>query len=517
MARFLILTPKPRDAELIVANLARVDLDAHICPGDGGLLDCLGDDTTAIITTEEMLRPAVVERLRQVIDQQPFWSELAIVVFISTDASARRTQQLDKLGPRANIMLLDRPIRIKALASIASGIARSRERQYQVRDLFGKLQEQVKERDRFLAILGHELRNPLGAIMLAAQLADGDGKLDAQHADRIERQAQHLSRLVDDLLDHARIATGKVTLKRSHTELNQLVEQCLRALPRTRYRRDVAVTFEASPEPLPLFADAIRIDQIISNLLTNALKYTPEGGRIVVRTSREDGMAKLSVEDTGVGIAANRIATIFDLFSQAENAIGRSEGGMGIGLNLVRTLVGLHDGTVSASSPGLNQGSAFVVKLPLATGDETAEDTHVRRSVFAQNDGEAKRIVVVDDNADIRDLLEIKLRKLGHEVWTAADGQTGLHRIMTERPDVAIVDIGMSGLDGYELARRVREELHDEVKLVALTGFGQAEDRELALSAGFDEHLVKPVRVDDLREILGSEVPSPRGAGRGSG
>jgi CheY-like chemotaxis protein/anti-sigma regulatory factor (Ser/Thr protein kinase) len=261
--------------------------------------------------------------------------------------------------------------------------------------------------------------------------------------------------------------------------------------------------FEQSAEPLILHADVLRVEQIISNLLTNAFKYTPEGGQVTVRTQRLDGEAVLTISDTGVGISPDRIDTIFELFSQAENAIGRSQGGMGIGLNLVRTLVEMHGGSVEARSDGVGKGSTFTIRLPLASEQIAAGETRVyERTSMEQLVCASRRIVVVDDNADIRDLLQLKLKKLGHAVETAADGQTGLQRIVHSRPEVAIIDIGMPGLDGYEVARQLRQILSDGILLIALTGFGQAEDKEKAAAAGFDEHLTKPIRAEDLQRIF---------------
>jgi signal transduction histidine kinase/ActR/RegA family two-component response regulator len=500
----LICAPNHRDVELLQATLHSAGFTTEACPDLSRLAMRLGDNVLALLLTEEALGPTIVERLRRFIDDQPVWSDFPIVVFTGPDSNGRYLNHLDALGPRANVTLVDRPARIKSVTSIVNGVARARMRQYEIRDLLAKLEDRIAERDRFLAILGHELRNPLGAIVLAAQMVDpADSKLDAQHAERIERQAHHVASLVDDLLDLSRVTTGKIALKRTPLDLNQLVEHALKALQTDRFRRNLDLHFEPSPEPLILNADPLRIEQIIANLVTNAFKYTPEGGTITIRTEQQDGHAVFTIADTGVGIAPDRIASIFELFSQAENAIGRSQGGMGIGLNLVRTLVELHGGTVEAKSDGVNKGSTFTVRLPLA-----AEMTTPAKVMTAEvKRGElltcpSRRIVVVDDNADIRDLLQIKLKKLGHDVETAADGQTGLQRIVSARPDVAIIDIGMPGLDGYELARQLRQTLSKEILLIALTGFGQSEDKEKAAAAGFDEHLTKPIRAEDLQRIF---------------
>jgi signal transduction histidine kinase/ActR/RegA family two-component response regulator len=499
----LICAPVQRDTELLKSVLLSAGLTAEECPDAGKLTQRLRNDALALLTTEEMLMPAIVEQLRNFVDDQPFWSDFPIVVFTGPDSNGRYVSSLNELGSRANVTLVDRPVRMKSVVSIIKAVARARKRQYEIRDLLAKLEDRIAERDRFLAILGHELRNPLGAIVLAAQMVEPDtGMLDAQDADRIQRQAHHLSSLVDDLLDLSRVTTGKITLKLNLFDVSALIEQCVKSIQADASRRGVALSFDHTSKPLIIRGDELRVEQIVSNLLTNALKYTPHGGKVDVRTERRDDRATILVSDSGVGIAPERIESIFELFSQAENAIGRAQGGMGIGLNLVRNLVELHGGSVGATSDGVDKGSTFTVMLPLADEQDITTSAPRKREIDPELVCPSRRIVIVDDNADIRDLLQIKLKKLGHSVETAADGYTGLRRITETRPDIAIIDIGMPGLDGYEVAKRVRERIDDPILLIALTGFGQADDKEKATEAGFDEHLTKPIRVEELQQIF---------------
>jgi CheY-like chemotaxis protein len=282
-----------------------------------------------------------------------------------------------------------------------------------------------------------------------------------------------------------------------------VIAECVKSMQADADRRGIRLTFEPAPEPLVIHADELRVEQIISNLLTNALKYTRRGGNVDVRTERRGDHAAIVVSDSGVGIARERLGTIFELFSQAENAIGRSQGGMGIGLNIVRTLVSMHGGSVKVKSDGIDQGSTFTAMLPLSSEHEVAPVRKARADADADIAVvPSRRIVIVDDNADIRDLLQIKLKKLGHAVETAGDGDAGLKQITESHPDIAIIDIGMPGMDGYEVAKRVREDVEGEILLIALTGFGQADDRERAAAAGFDEHLTKPIRVEELQQIF---------------
>lgn|GEM_PF-1015790 len=502
--KVLICAPVPRDVELLTKLLDSAGLRSDDCPDPSTLGQRLRNDALALLVTEEALVPELVQAVRSFVDDQPFWSDFPIVVFAGPESEPRYLDRLNEFGKRANITLVDRPVRMKSVVSIMQSVARARTRQFEIRDLLAKLEDRIAERDRFLAILGHELRNPLAAIVLAAQMVDGStGVLDAEHAERIERQAQHLSSLVDDLLDLSRITTGKIVLKRTVFDLTSVIAECVKSMQADAERRGIRLSFSPASEPLVVHADELRVEQIISNLVTNALKYTRHGGRVEVRTERRGDRAAIVVSDSGVGIARERIDTIFELFSQAENAIGRSQGGMGIGLNIVRTLASMHDGTVEVKSDGIDKGSTFTATLPLSSEYEVAPP----RTSKANSDGDfavvpSRRIVIVDDNADIRDLLQIKLKKLGHAVETAGDGHAGLERISETHPDIAIIDIGMPGMDGYEVAKRVREHLEDGILLIALTGFGQADDRERAAAAGFDEHLTKPIRVEELQQIF---------------
>jgi CheY-like chemotaxis protein len=251
----------------------------------------------------------------------------------------------------------------------------------------------------------------------------------------------------------------------------------------------------------------VRTDQIITNVLTNAIKYTPEGGHVAVTLEREGDEAVVHVTDDGVGIAPDRIGTIFELFAQAENAIGRAQGGMGIGLALVRNLLHLHGGSITATSDGIGKGSQFAVRFPIAAPREDALEPERRTVQRASSDGHPRRIVIVEDNADVRELLRLKLHRLGHSVDAVADGVAGVTAIVESKPDLALVDIGLPGLDGYEVATQVRQSLGPGVVLVAVSGFGQPEDKRKALEAGFDEHITKPADVTDIENLLARLPP----------
>lgn len=497
----LVLAPVGRDAELMCSQMGTSGIRCHPCSDIDDLCRRIPDGTGAVVLTEEALRPSTMPRFALTLAAQPAWSEIPVVILTGAPSIEKHTRSFEAIGRHTNVTLVDRPVRIKTLVSAVQSALRARQRQYDVRDLMRQLEDRIHERDRFLAVLGHELRNPLGAILLASQMRDDDGRLDGDHAQLIERQSRHLTQLVNDLLDLSRVAAGKIVLKRQVVDLRDIAREAVDLARPATERQHLQLTMRMPDAPLLINADPVRIDQIITNVLGNAIKYTPEGGHVQMALEREDGIVCITVKDDGVGIAPDRISKVFELFAQAENAIGRAQGGMGIGLALVRNLVQLHEGTVEAKSDGVGKGSEFCIRLPLAKSDEQQVARFEPRRPAADHPG-SRRIVVVEDNDDVRDLLRLKLRRLGHEVASASDGIAGLQTVLRERPDLALVDLGLPGLDGYQVARGIREELGLDVILVAVSGFGQPEDKRRALEAGFDEHITKPADVQDIETVL---------------
>ncbi|QJE02725.1 response regulator [Massilia forsythiae] len=355
-------------------------------------------------------------------------------------------------------------------------------------------------KDEFLAMLGHELRNPLSAISSASALL-GMAGAGAESAARarliIQRQTQHLSRIVDDLLDLSRAMSGKILLSRKQLDMAALVGSCLdtfRATGRTG-RYDLHATLDAAW----VDGDATRLEQIASNLIDNALKYTPAGGSIDIAVGCDGADVVLTVRDSGVGIAADLLPQVFDVFVQGSISIDRSQGGLGIGLSLVRRLVELHGGSVSARSPGPNGGSTFEIRLPRAQAAVQAA-----APAPAQPAGGKPTVLLIEDNEDGREMMAIMLSSYGYTVLQSADGLQGVELAQASLPDVALVDIGLPGIDGYEVARRLRREAATRgIRLIALTGYGLAEDQRRVLEAGFDRHLVKPVDLAALLAQLG--------------
>jgi CheY-like chemotaxis protein len=348
------------------------------------------------------------------------------------------------------------------------------------------------------------LRNPLATISNAMSVLDAasppDGLLENEQREIIRRQTDHLARLVDDLLDVSRITSGKIALQRRPTDLCELALRAAQAIDGAarKQRHDVVVTTHC--EPVYIDADSVRLEQVVNNLLTNAIKYTPAGGRITLTVQPEDGHASLRVRDNGMGITSELLPRVFELFTQAERALDRSQGGLGIGLTLVRALVEMHDGHVTVTSDGPGRGSEFVITLPRITAPQPA--ARLPKPVPPPTDGNGRRILVIEDQADARRALQRLLQIWGHHVDVAEDGVRGVDAAMSAPPEIALVDVGLPGLDGYEVARRIRTAMGKSVRLIALTGYGQPEDRERAFDAGFDMHLVKPVDRDQLAAAL---------------
>jgi PAS domain S-box-containing protein len=360
-----------------------------------------------------------------------------------------------------------------------------------------------RAKDEFLAMLGHELRNPLAPIATALEVMQRRWP-DTAAVQRqvIRRQVNHLSRLIDDLLDISRITSGKIELRSEPVDLQAVVANAIELTRPLFDRHAEPVAVDVTPEPLLVQGDFVRLSQVLANLLVNAAKFTPPDGRVRVRLQREGSCARLDVEDSGCGIAPDLLPRVFDLFVQGGQPIDRSHGGLGLGLAIVRSLVGLHGGSVDAHSGGEGRGARFTVRLPLDEATGSAPMPLEQEPAPASGSG---RILVVDDNADaaltLADLLEV----LGYEVRTAGDAESALAVLDGFRPHLGLLDIGLPRVDGYELARMIRSRPDGAgLKLVALTGYGQESDRQRAREAGFDEHLVKPVDIDRLTEIIQS-------------
>jgi signal transduction histidine kinase/DNA-binding response OmpR family regulator len=382
--------------------------------------------------------------------------------------------------------------------------------------LYRDVQEADRRKNEFLSMLAHELRNPLAPIRNAVQILRLRGPAEAEMRavqDMIDRQVQQLVRLVDDLLDISRITRGKIRLQREPVDLTAVAHRAVETSRPLIDARGHDLTVSLPADPVRVQGDPVRLAQVLGNLLNNAAKYTEDGGQIWLTVEREHGEAVCRVRDTGMGIPPEMLASVFDLFTQVERSLDRSQGGLGIGLTLVKRLVELHAGRVQALSAGPNQGSEFVVRLPALPREEGGgrrdeSDNGIVHPSSLLPPPSAKRVLVVDDNVDGADSLAVLLRLGGHEVRVCHDGPAALALADEFRPDLVLLDIGLPGMDGYEVARRLRELPGlDKVPLVALSGYGQEEDVRRSRQAGFDRHLVKPAdpaALAALFEALGS-------------
>jgi signal transduction histidine kinase len=530
--RVLLLAPTGRDAALACRVLnERGGFECLACRDPQDLCaELSARGAGAIVLTDEALSSDSLPQLLVLLTAQPAWSDLPVVVMLETSRPDPQTRELvNHLRAKSNVTLLERPVQIVTLISAVEAALRGRRRQYEVRALLREQEQAVRHRDQFLAMLGHELRNPLATITHSLALLQDNPSIrneaEGEEARQIiRRQIRHLARLVDDLLDVARITSGKIVLRRERLDLRELAADAVRANHPAAAAQGHRMTLAPSDEhPVMVDADPVRIEQVLSNLLSNAIKYTSPGGHIAVSVMRSEqgACAVLSVRDNGMGISAELLPRVFDLFAQAEPTLDRARGGMGIGLTLVRGLVELHGGSIAARSDGPGTGSEFTVRLPLASpltvapSKPVGEPRRLAPAASHNGDGQEKRradvdgtshVLIVEDNIDARRAMQRLLQSWGHAVDVAEDGPGAIALAASRRPRVAVVDIGLPGLDGYDVARQIRAALGSSVQLIAMTGYGQPEDKARARDAGFDIHLVKPVDPAVLRRAITSEA-----------
>ena len=365
--------------------------------------------------------------------------------------------------------------------------------------LYEELRLADRQKDDFLAMLAHELRNPLAAISYAGQLLSTSPEYSVSAIDIVGRQVKQLSNLINDLLDVSRITRGMIQLKKEPIDARTLIERALGTTDQLLKQQEHTVSREISAEPMPMFVDPTRLEQILVNLISNAAKYTPKGGHVGVAAFCDADQIIIRVKDTGVGIPQEMLPRVFDMFTQVNPSIDRAQGGLGIGLTIVRRLVEMHDGTVSASSEGLGKGTEFTLRIPI--GRVQAHDSASEQKPGAPRTG--LRVLVVDDNVDTATTISLLLKKAGCITETAYDGPSALDVAQRLHPDVAVLDIGLPGLDGFEVAQRIRANAElNHVKLIAVSGYGQEKDRLRARDSGFDHYLVKPVQIEALTALL---------------
>ena len=515
--RILVLAPTGRDATLAEQTLCRAGLEAEVIRTPEELASAIDRGAAAILLAEEALSPLAVDVLAGALERQAPWSDLPLVVFAGAMDRQASSARLEWMSSRlGNVTLVERPVRVATLVTAVRAALRARHRQYAARATMKALEAREEElrlagerKDEFLAMLAHELRNPMAALSMALELLElsaGDPARTARNRDIAHRQLGHLVRLVDDLLDVSRITRGAFELRKEDLDLNAVLDGALAVAQPLLENRGILLTVERPKDPVPVHADATRLEQVVTNLLSNAGKFTETGGAVVLSLARSDGHALLRVSDTGRGIPLPMTDQVFEPFVQVNPGLDRSKGGLGLGLTLVKRLVQMHGGTVAASSGGAGHGSTFEVRLPLRR-----EQHAVASGRTLTGESSARRIVVVEDSADVRETLADFLGSLGHSVELAANGPEGVQKLLTLQPDVGLVDIGLPGMDGYEVARVVRSRPEGRsLFLVALTGYGGGAAEDSARDAGFDLHVVKPVDGRLLIDILQRGRFAPR-------
>jgi signal transduction histidine kinase/CheY-like chemotaxis protein len=498
--RILICTPLRKDAELAAGALKKSGMQCLICKTLPELLTELENGAGAILTAEEALPPTASLPLADYVACQPPWSDLPILVLTKTGGNSSWIDgAYERLG---NLTLLERPVRASTLVSAARSGLRARQRQYEIRLT-------NRRKDEFLAMLAHELRNPLAPIGAAAELlglAHSSPDKVKRASEIIARQVVHMTSLIDDLLDVARVTRGMITLDRETLDFRQILSQAAEQVSPLVTSQRHRLALHLPQEPAFVVGDSKRLVQVVTNLLSNAIKYTPKDGYIAARIDMDRDDVTLLVSDDGIGMMPQTVSQVFELFTQAERTSDRSQGGLGLGLALVKSLVMSHGGTVQAASDGLGMGSTFTVRLPRSQRSTHLAGEHLSEPA-ASKQQQPLRMLVVDDNVDAANTLEMLLSATGHDVsveYTAASAIACAQKI---RPQVCLLDIGLPDMDGNQLAGQLRAtpETASSV-LIAVTGYGQEKEREKSLMSGFDYHFVKPIDTAKLLALL-AQVP----------
>jgi signal transduction histidine kinase/ActR/RegA family two-component response regulator len=514
--RVLVVMPTERDAQRTSALLRETGINGTHCPDLGTLLREIARGAGAILVTDDFVAGESSHELARTLREQPPWSRVPVVI-VAHEGSNRFKAIAAESFPSA--VVVERPVRIRTLISVLHSALRAREDQYQIRDALLALQRSEKElaaqaeqlratdrrKDEFLATLAHELRNPLAPLQTGLDILQGSARDRAsdQALRVMGRQLKHMVRLIDDLLDVSRITQGKLELKRAPVTLSDVLDAAVETSRPLIQRSHHVLRVTVDAGPVVLDADATRLAQVVSNLLNNASKYTPDGGNIELSARRDGGRCVIQVRDDGIGIPPQELGDVFQMFSQVNAGFERSQGGMGIGLALAKSLVELHGGAISVESPGVGLGSTFTVSLPLSS---SAAEPLPPADAGGAAEPFKRRILIVDDNYDAADMLAVMLDLAGYETKKAHDGATAIASAKAWTPNVVILDIGLPDVTGYDVARRLREDASlVDTELIALSGWGTDDDKRKATAAGFDRHFTKPVNAAVLYAALAGD------------
>jgi signal transduction histidine kinase/ActR/RegA family two-component response regulator len=499
--RVLLRAATGRDSVMASDILGRAGIATTRCENMQAVVAELENGAGALLLAEEALSDPGAAGLIRALSSQPAWSDLPLLVLARQGANSRGI--IEAMDMPANVTVLERPMRVASLITVVRSALRARQRQYQLRSLLDGLRESDQRKTEFLATLAHELRNPMAPLSTALALLqrmDPEPGQAQQYYELMDRQVRHMVRLVDDLMEISRVTRAQIDLVKEPVAICEVIREAVELSQPLMDAPGHQLNIHCVDKTLTVNGDRVRLVQVFSNLLNNAAKYTFENGRIDLHAERDGGLVRVRIRDNGVGIPEEMLESIFGMFVQVNGTARAAQGGLGIGLTLVRNLVELHGGTVQASSPGTGLGTEVTVTLPLlgaqaAIAPEPASEP-AKESL-------RDRILVVDDNRDAADSLAALLETMGASTSVAYDGQDALEKAVDLQPSIAILDIGMPRMDGYELARRLRADpRHDRMALVALTGWGQDSDRERIASAGFNRHLLKPVDIGELTHAL---------------
>ncbi len=495
--RILIYAPTGQDGPLAAKVMGLAAIDSHVCTSLAALDQELARGAGAVLTVEEALAPGALQLLQGCVASQPDWSDLPIILLTHNGADSPVVRQaVTVLG---NLSLMERPVRTLTLITALHATLRARNKQYQAR-------EAARRKDEFLASLGHELRNPLAPIRTSVSLLTHlypEAAPVARIRDMVERQVRLLTRLVDDLLDVARITSGKIKLQKQLASLASVMSHVAELCQQAADAKRIHIAWQLPPDELMLNIDYARVVQIVANILSNAVKFTPQGGHVLVRASIDDGALLISIRDDGIGLETDTIPRIFRMFEQSNTVAGQFSSGLGIGLSLSREFAEMHGGSVDAYSAGPGQGSEFIVRLPVLDAGATRQPVPLAQQ--AGHDGRKMQVLVVDDNQDAADSLAALLEIDGFDVRAVYEGMAAIAAVEQQQPDMIIMDLGMPGMDGYETARAIRQRPGAErILLLALTGWGQSDARRRTTEAGFDHHLVKPVELEQIIRLAGA-------------
>ena len=485
-----------RDAQLTCAFLTDAGYASQVCRSWEEFSGEVQRGIGAAVIAGEILDESTRGRLAGLLDGQPAWSDLPIIVVVGPELPG----QQDTFAVLGNVSLLPRPLSLDVLRSTVSAALRARRRQYQLRALLHEKEENDRRKDEFLAMLAHELRNPLAPLMTGLQLLrlhPDPGVVARTHA-TMERQIGNLARIIDDLLDVSRISRRKIVLKKRVIDARESLRQAAETVRHLSIDKALRVDIDLPDTPLCILADTVRVEQMLTNLLTNAIKYTPPGGIIRISAAAEGDAVAISIRDNGIGIPPEQLEHVFELFAQTHRTLDRSQGGLGIGLTIVRLLAELHGGSVRLFSEGEGKGTEATIRLPAAAPVATARFDRPRQSLNG-----SRTVLVIEDNADVAEMLAIYLEQLGHRVIVATDGHAGLEAALRNHPDVVVCDIGLPGLNGFQIANRLREDASfQSCLLIAVTGYGDVADLKRTREAGFTHHITKPADPTRVAELI---------------